>query len=95
LKIADGKEIKLTGTTANTGDTKFAGGGGILFNGTSGNKLGVGSGIMLYNATDSTATTAAAGKIVGETANTASGVTGSNGLFAATGTTNTFALTAY
>jgi hypothetical protein len=97
LKIAVGGEIKLIGTTAATGSTKFAGGGGILLD-SSGDKLAVGSAVLAHNATDSSVGTAVAGKIVGTdtTTDTTSGITGSSGTFVTSvTTTNQFPLAAY
>jgi hypothetical protein len=97
LKMAAGGEIKLSPTTANTGDTKFAGGGGILLNST-GNKLAVGSAVLAYNATESSADTAVAGKIVGtsSTGDTTAGIASGDGSFGADSpASNKFILVAY
>jgi hypothetical protein len=93
LKIATAGEIKLSPTAANTSDTKFAGGGGILLNST-GDKLAVGSAVLGHTAIDSTSGTALAGKIVGDSVSTA-GVAAQTGTFAATGGASTFVVTAY
>jgi hypothetical protein len=98
LKMAVGGEIKLTGTTAATGSTKFAGGGGILLVSDGAGKLAVGNAVLAAVNADSSATTAVAGKIVGTNTitDTTSGITGSNGTFVTSVTTsNQFPLAAY